>query len=44
MFLMSFIKYNKVFNEKLKAQAKQLFWFARMDSEKAYVALMHRLP
>jgi hypothetical protein len=40
---MFFIKYSKVVNETLKAQAKQFFWFARMESEKADVLLMYHL-
>jgi hypothetical protein len=41
--LMCFIKYITVVNEKLKAQAKQFFWFARLESEKADTVLMHHL-
>jgi len=41
--LMCFIKYSTVINEKLKAQAKHFFWFARMESEKADIVLMHHL-
>ena len=40
---MCFIKYSTVVNENLKAQAKQFFWFARMESEKADIVLMHCL-
>jgi hypothetical protein len=43
VFLMCCIKYSTVFNEKLKAQAKQFFWFARMECENVDVALMHHL-
>jgi hypothetical protein len=43
-YLMIFIKYKSIFNEKLKAQAKQfLSVFSRMGNEKAAVALMHHL-
>jgi hypothetical protein len=37
------MKYSTVVNKKLKAQTKQFFWFARMESEKADVVLMHCL-
>ena len=40
---MCYIKYSTVVNEKLKAQAKQFFWFTRMAPEKADVAFMNRL-
>jgi len=40
---MCYIKYSTVVNENLKAQAKQFFWFARMEAEKADIVLMHCL-
>jgi len=43
VYLMSFIKYDKVFNENWKHKQNNSFWFARMDSEKADVALIHCL-
>ena len=43
MYLMCFVKYSAVVNEKLKAQSKQFLCFARMESEKADVVLVRRL-
>jgi hypothetical protein len=44
VYLMSSIKHDKVFNKIWKDKQNSSFWFARMDSEKADVALMHCLP
>jgi hypothetical protein len=42
-YLMCFIEGSTVVNEKLKAEAKQFFCFARIESEKADIVMMHRL-
>jgi hypothetical protein len=43
VYLMFFVKYSAVVNEKLEAQSKQFLCFARMESEKADVVLVHSL-
>jgi hypothetical protein len=44
VYLMCFIKYDKVFHKIWRHKQNSSFWFARMDSEKADVAFMHHLP
>jgi hypothetical protein len=44
VYLMSLMKDDKVFDHIWKDKHNSSFWFARMDSEKADVALMHHLP